>query len=211
MDIQQWDRRLKQWQQAYFSMADAATDVTYEKGAPATDAEIAALEAKLGAELPVHLREALQQFSSNVFFTAYLPQEIQLPDALGEIFSATIDFSLDTILETEEKRKEWAADSGHPDAAFWNNKLGVIEVPNGDCIAIDLCTAEVVYLSREGGEGHGYILGQSFTDYLDRLIAIGAVGSEDWQMMPFLPDAKSGLDPQCSNARQYRAIMGILE
>ena len=48
--------------------------------------------------------------------------------------------------------------------AVWYNKLGFMNVPNGDVIAFDIKESEinpsVVYLSHDDGEGHGYILGK---------------------------------------------------
>jgi hypothetical protein len=39
----------------------------------------------------------------------------------------------------------------------------------------------VVFLSHDGGEGHGDWLGRDFEDYVDRLGRLGCIGAEDWQ------------------------------
>ena len=61
---------------------------------------------------------------------------------------------------------------------------------NGDFIAFDLLDEKedkrVVYLSHDGGEGHGVILGRNFIDFMDRLITIGACGPEDFSAYAFL-------------------------
>ncbi|MBV9851382.1 MAG: hypothetical protein JO250_17065 [Armatimonadetes bacterium] len=69
--------------------------------------------------------------------------------------------------------------------------------------------APVVYLSHDGGEGHGCRLGDNFRDFTERHSLLGCPGNEWWQMMPFLNDAGSGLDPDGRNARQWRQWFGL--
>ncbi|MCH7725263.1 MAG: hypothetical protein IH991_02095 [Planctomycetes bacterium] len=74
-------------------------------------------------------------------------------------------------------------------------------------IAIDQSrdgSEQVVYLSHDDGEGHGYIMGNSVEDFVDRYSLIGCLGYEDWQWLPFVADAVSGIDPHCSNAVSWR-------
>ena len=95
--------------------------------------------------------------------------------------------------------------------AVWHDVLGFHEVANGDLLAFDLTIPShpVVYLSHDDGDGHGYQLGANFADFIDRLTRLGCIGSEDWQMMPFLASPTSLLGPDCENARLWRDIFGL--
>lgn len=88
-------------------------------------------------------------------------------------------------------------------------------VGNGDVIALDIALDKdnppVVYLSHDDGEGHGYILGKTFNQYLENLLLVGGCGNEDWQMLPFCPNKESGIDPECQNAKMYREIIKLGE
>lgn len=68
---------------------------------------------------------------------------------------------------------------------IWHDKLAIINVPNGDVIAIGNNPSEVVYFSHEGDDMHGKILGESLWSFLDFYSRIGFAGSEDWQLEPF--------------------------
>lgn len=65
--------------------------------------------------------------------------------------------------------------------------------------------APVVYLSHEGGEGHGRVLGHSMLDFIDRWTLLGCVGPEEWLMLPFLHREAPYLDPVGESAQQWRA------
>lgn len=96
--------------------------------------------------------------------------------------------------------------------SVWHNKLGLMEVGNGDYIAFDLSVPNdppVVYLSHDDGEGHGYILGKNFIDFMNRWTRIGCVGCEDWQLLPFIEGAESGILPDCENAIKWREYLGV--
>lgn len=41
------------------------------------------------------------------------------------------------------------------------------------------------------------------------LVKIGGCGNEDWQMLPFITDPVSGIDPDCENAGKYRELIGF--
>lgn len=93
----------------------------------------------------------------------------------------------------------------------WHDKLGIIEVRNGDVVAIDVSRtpAPVVYLSRDDGEGHGLVLGTDFSDFIDRWTRIGCVGPEDWTWLPFCADSEPALDPDSAAAATWRRWMGL--
>ena len=68
---------------------------------------------------------------------------------------------------------------------LWQNKLPLIDVPNGDIIVVGDSPSEVIYFSHEGDTMHGKILGQNLWQFLDFYSRIGFAGSEDWQLEPF--------------------------
>ncbi|MBO9701771.1 MAG: hypothetical protein J7604_16310 [Sporocytophaga sp.] len=43
---------------------------------------------------------------------------------------------------------------------------------------------KIVYLGHDDGEGHGYIMANSFSDLLNKWTKLGCVGGEDWQWLP---------------------------
>jgi hypothetical protein len=88
----------------------------------------------------------------------------------------------------------------------------VIPIPNGDYLGIDLSAGhhgEVVYLSHDDGDGHGYVLGADILDFLRRWTMLGCPGPEDWQWLPFTPSETSMLEPNGAAARKWRKLLGL--
>jgi cell wall assembly regulator SMI1 len=109
---------------------------------PATDEEVAAVEATLGMELPASLRQVLTGFSSAVEFRWFAPDDFEFPKPFRDMNSGECVWSLARIVEVEQQRREWVqglfSDSDDPYGRIWHGKLPVIEVGNGDIIALDL-------------------------------------------------------------------------
>jgi hypothetical protein len=94
----------------------------------------------------------------------------------------------------------------------WHDKLAIFDVPNGDLIAVDISRSDrapVVYLSHEGGRGHGRVLGSSVTDFIDRWSLLACAGPEDWLMTPFLHPDQPYLDAVGITAQAWRAWFGV--
>ncbi|OQP57933.1 hypothetical protein A3860_39750 [Niastella vici] len=94
----------------------------------------------------------------------------------------------------------------------WHNKFVFQEVGNGDYISIDLSPdkyGKIIYLSHDDGEGHGYVMADSFSELLSNWAQLGFVGGEDWQWLPFCKDKTSGIDPSCSNALLWQHTIGL--
>ena len=214
MDYPKIDALLLKLKNAYESIG-AETELVVEE--PASIAEVEAVENSLQRKLPLQIREFFLHYSKRCEFSAYLPDDFELPSELDEIFSAGFLISLEEILTAVDSRKEWVEScfTNEDDEydAVWHHKLGFMCVPNGDVIAFDVNENEtnppVVYLSHDDGEGHGYILGSDFNTYCEQLLLVGACGNEDWQMLPFCPDAQSGIVSDCDNAKNYRRIIGL--
>ena len=99
-----------------------------------------------------------------------------------------------------------------PDDCVWHNKLGFLEVGNGDMLALDLAptsSGRVLYLSHDDGEGHGYSLGHDFADFVGRWSELGCPGAEDWQWLPFTQDKNGPLEPNGPRAAEWRGIFGM--
>lgn len=192
-------------------------DVNYDRREVATEYEIEELERKLSMKLPISLKNVLLNFSKEFNFRAHLSEGFQLPKELEGIFSAVFEISLEEILYAEKNRVGWVEEC-FPDEndtydKVWHNKLGFISVPNGDVIAFDLednkDDPKVVYLSHDDGEGHGVVLGNNFIDYMERIIAVGCCGNEDWQMIPFIKNKYDGIIINCENAKTYRKLINL--
>ncbi|MDD7388531.1 MAG: SMI1/KNR4 family protein [Lachnospiraceae bacterium] len=214
MDYQKTGELLLKLKSAYESIG-AETELVIEE--PAGITEVEEIENKLERKLPVQIREFFLQFSGNCRFSAYLPDDFELPEELESIFSAEFLISLEELTCAEDRRKDWVeecfTDEEDEYNAVWHHKLGFMSVPNGDIIAFDIKESEtnppVVYLSHDDGDGHGYILGKDFNSYFEQLLLVGACGSEDWQILPFCSDARSGIISDCENAKEYRRLIGL--
>lgn len=214
MDYQKISELLLKLKSAYESIG-AETELVVED--PASITEVEAVENRFEKKLPLQIRNFFLQYSRKCEFTAWLPDDFELPDELDEIFSANFLISLEEFADAENARKGWVEGcfTNEEDEydAVWYHKLGFMNVPNGDVIAFDMKENEtnppVVYLSHDDGEGHGYILGKDFDTYFEQLLLVGACGNEDWQMLPFCLDAQSGIVSECENAKEYRGIIGL--
>lgn len=214
MDYKRINEMIMKLKQVYERVG---ADVGIDIATPANMEEIEAVEKELGMRLPEQLRDFFLNYSASCEFSAWLPDEFELPEELDEIFSAIFLISLDEIVNAEDSRKEWVkacfSDADDEYDAVWYNKLGLMTVGNGDVIALDIgvdkTNPPVVYLSHDDGEGHGYILGKDFETYFQNLLMVGACGNEDWQMLPFCEDEQSGIDANCENAKEYRNIIGL--
>jgi hypothetical protein len=182
---------------------------------PATEHEVALVEAQIGMRLPDSFREVLLQFSSRVEFWWSLPDHIEPPPVDG-IFWGGCWWDLAALPDVEQLRRDWARDvfpdTEDPYDRVWHDKLTFLVVANGDHLAIDLSDRDaepVVYLSHEEGETHGYLLGNDFADFVDRWSLLGCPGPEEWKLAPFLPSPTTGLDPYSEEAVQWRQWLGL--
>ena len=182
-----------------------------------SEQELQEIETIIQCPIPPSIRKFFSHYSRRIWFSATLPEAMVLPDSLRQIFSARFLICTEGLVLAEESRKNWIEDCfSDPNDDYdkvWHNKLGFMNVPNGDVIAFDLGDPKddkrVVYLSHDDGEGHGYLLGESFSDYFSKLLLIGACGNEDWQLLPFTIDNISGINPNCDNAKIYREAIGL--
>lgn len=186
---------------------------------PATEAEITKLEQELGYRLPEDFRKVLLNFSSHLefFWSIYRPDRevLALPKELIELFRGDLHFGLDLIPKLEESRKSWISicypNEEDPYDRVFFNKLAFYDVGNGDLIAIDLekeTYGDIVYLSHDGDEMHGYVLAHSFSELLEEWTKLGCVGGECWQFEPFTNGARTPIDSSSENAKLWLKTIG---
>lgn len=212
MDYQKLEDCLGQWSNIYKKIDPESG---YYKKDRATEEEVLETEARLSAVLPRELRNYFLEYSKTLHFYANLPEGLELPEGLDGIFSAYIMLSLDEVVNAEASRRSLAKECfNNMDDEYdrlWHNKFGIMKVPNGDIIALDIernpVNPPVIYLSHDDGEGHGVILGESFYKYLEAIAEIGFCGNEDWQMLPFIENMESGINPGCKNSVLYKKLL----
>lgn len=212
-----WEKWPARWEEALAACRAKGGDVLpLVVAPPATPAELQEVEVALGLRLPESLRSTLLGFSKQVQMSWQLPHGTRPPDELRSIFGGDCTWDLSQLVAAEQTRLGWIeavfSDPEDPYARVWHGKLAFMFVANGDQIAFDMSNppeAPVVYLSHDGGEGHGYLLGHSFQDFIDRWSILGCPGNEDWQMMPFMSSATSGLDPYGEVAQRWRKWFGL--
>ena len=161
--------------------------------APATIDEVEKIEDELDIKLPADLKILFTEFSKNVEFAYQLDKEADEP--FNEIFSGEIYWNLNRFKEQYENYLEWVDSWLDPsildeteleqEKKIVTNKVPLLEVPNGDLIVVGYNPSEVVYLSHDGDDMHGKILGDSLFEFLEFHSRIGFVGSESWQFEPF--------------------------
>lgn len=184
---------------------------------PATEEEIQNVEKKIGIRLPKSFRKILLEFSKSVNFYWNLPDKLDLPNELNEIFAGELNWNLEDIYEIEETRKSWVEecflDQNDNYDKVWHNKLGFMNVGNGDVIAFDMKDypqkAPVIYLSHDDGDYHGYYLGDDFIDFISKWSSLGCPGPEGWQVSPFINDTEMGINLRCKNAIMWKMILGL--
>ena len=213
------DAQYSQW----VSRWQAALDACKRKGGevrelvimpPASDKAVAEVEAELSVVFPTSFRRVLTDFSAEVAVKWSLPNHTRPSGAFRQIGGGDCTWSLARMTEIAHWYQEWlnVFDINNPYDRVWYGKLAFAEVGNGDNIAFDpehTDDAPVIYLSHDGGKGHGHRLGNNFIDFVERHSLLGCPGFEDWRMMPFLPDGTSGLDVYGDNARKWREWFGL--
>jgi len=211
-DMSKWDAKFQMLGEVYRKLGAA---VEYRRAEPASPAEITDLEKKLGQSLPPGLKEFLTVFSKDLYFS-FRFQDEEMPDEL--YLNNELIISLDSIAAAEAERlnliKECFTDPDDSYDKVWHDKLGFSDVPNGDIVALDPADPKddkwVVYLSHDDGVGHGWVLATTFGDFMDRLIDIGDLRLEEWELLKYIGENDgTGLDPNCEAAEEFRQYIGL--
>lgn len=183
---------------------------------PASLKQILQTEKKLGVKLPACFKKVLLEFSGNFSFRWFLPDDMEQPNEFREIFCGTPHWSLELLTQFEEDRKGWIdnvfSNPKNEYDAVWHNKLAFCEVGNGDYLAFDMknnTDAQIIYLSHDDGEGHGFKIANNFIEFIENWSRIGFVGCEDWQWVPFTTNSISGINPNGEAAKRFRSWLRL--
>ena len=186
----------------------------YEK--PASENDLTIIENELGFKIPNDFRNVLLNESSHLEFKWFLPDNFELPDALNEIFCGEIHWGTKFLVDFNKSKDDWIKecfpDPNNEYDKVWHKKFVFQEVGNGDYLSIDISDenyGRIIYLSHDDGEGHGFIMANSFTELLKDWLNLGCPGGEDWQWIPFTKDKFSGIDSESENAIQWKKLIGI--
>jgi cell wall assembly regulator SMI1 len=185
-------------------------------GSPASPSQVDEVENQLGCALPGSLRRVLTTVASRVEFNWYAPTDRTFPEPFDEIFAGHLVWSLEALPELMGAARGWmryaCPDREDPYQRVWYDKLPVMDVGNGDYVALDLDPDEhgrVVYVSHDGGEGHGHVMAASFEDLLIRWIPLACPGAVDVLWWPFRAESDGRIDPSSETARQWIALLGL--
>ena len=165
---------------------------------PASESRVVEVKRALGYALPARLRRFFLEEAASVRFQWFLPTDSEPP--FVDISSGELSISLEQ--QVELAGQNWL-----------EHRIPFQLVANGDLIAIDVRKTDepVVFLSHEGGDGHGVVLGRNVDDYLARHAALGGVGPEDAQWLPFVSEIEGQriLDPDGDAADRFRRWFGL--
>jgi SMI1 / KNR4 family (SUKH-1) len=188
----------------------------FEIAPPAREEDVSVIETQLNCAIPSSFRRVLLEFSSRVCIEWALPAETTMPEPFEEIWAGECRWDLQSLPPLQATYREWIencfTDNSNAYDKVWYQKFPILEVGNGDFLGMDIndqSEQPVVYLSHDDGSAHGFWLGLNFEDYVDRLSMIGCVGSEGWQLSPFLAGQPSLLQTQSANAKGWRAWFGL--
>lgn len=183
---------------------------------PATEQQVLGTERSLGVRLPDEVRSVLTEVSAHISFRWSAGEDSQdLPEELNSVCWGGIDVGLESVASAERTRQDWLEVYSDPSDSYgtiFYDKFGVIEVDNGDVIAVDLCAdsaGRVVYLSHDGDLTHGMVLGRSFAEFFDNFVRLGCPGPESWALEPFTHGKSTGLDAESEVARQWLHVVGL--
>ncbi len=196
------------------SIGGKARELVFES--PSTENELIAIENELGQQIPNEFRKILLTLSGHCEFSWFLPDEFELPEGLDEIFSGALHWGTKFLTYFNQNKDAWIKEvfpnSEDEYDKVWHNKFVFQEVGNGDYLGIDLDDknyGKIVYLSHDDGEGHGYIMANSFEELLSNWSKIGFVGAEDSQWLPFVKNESSGILPDSENAIIWKKLINL--
>jgi hypothetical protein len=180
--------------------------------APASPERVAEVEQRLGCAVPGSLRHVLTAVAGRLEFTWFAPSDLTFPEPFDEIFAGNLHWSLDALPTLMDAARGWIKhafpDPSDPYHRVWHDKVPFMDVGNGDLVALDQ-HGRAVYLSHDGGEGHGHVMADSFEDLLARWIPLACPGAEDVQWWPFRAESDGRIDPTSATAREWTALLRL--
>lgn len=177
--------------------------------APASAGQVRDVEASLGIKLPDALARVFTEFSAKVHAEGRLDENALLTD-FEDIDAGELHWDLEELPELERSRTAWVnasfPDPENPYDRFWQGKLAVLHVMNGDLLALDVERpggGSLILLSQDGSGSHRTALGPDFLVAHERWSRLGFPGPEVWQWDQFVSSPVSGLEPDSEASRSW--------
>jgi hypothetical protein len=178
---------------------------------PATMDEMRSAEARVGRPLPRSLRRVLFSFGRRVRFKWFLEEGPSEPRELKDLSRfGELHWDVVSLKRYRSDGEDWRDDLltyGESGAQLMRESIVFQEVGNGDALAVDCRSGEVVYLDHEGGPAHGIVLASSFAKFVDAYTAIGCAGPDSDQLLAVLDEWS--INPRSEGAQRWRAWVGM--
>lgn len=188
---------------------DAGVEIfEFDKGAPATAAEIERVEEELQRPIPQSFKNVLATFAKE-FALGLEPSDEPLESDDVAFEGGELGWSLaglpELVAEFEEFRNDVYPDADDACARAWQNKFPVYRFGNDDYLAVDAESQEVVYLSHDGDtELNGLALGHDFEDFAKRSLCLAA----SVEYLQFVDEGTPYLNVDGEKACALREILG---
>lgn len=172
---------------------------------PATELEIQEKEKELGINLPPSLRYFFLKITKDISFLSAIynsPNYRKLPNNLkiwgGCAYLSLKNLSMEEVVVPSNPNDEWYRER-------WQNKLEIINIGNGDVIALNLIDQKILYIDHESNDNDFIELADNFATFFDNWLDIGLTSLEMYNLKSFLIDGR--LDSKSNTATLWRKIM----
>ncbi len=190
---------------------------------PASEAEIARVEARHGMAVPPQLREILLYWSAGVGFGWSIPslyrplEKLDLPVSGGlrdRIWSLD-HIDGDAIQAFKDLRDSLAGDGDGEEPnrpEMWENQFAIASLDNGDVLTIDVSVPDgaqpVRYFSSDREGLHHHVIAPDFIAFVTAYTRLGCAGGDQDDWFRFIAPGSgelSLLDSDGEGARRWRA------
>ncbi|RSD27067.1 SMI1/KNR4 family protein [Mesobacillus subterraneus] len=175
-----------------------------EIGERATLQEIEDKERELGYPLPPSYKSVMQNLGKSLSFYYSFSDDTMIPNEFREVFSGEIQWDLDFLQNLDSLADDLMDDGGYDYGSTLRGKVEFAHSGNGDIYAFDMTvdTEEKPVIYWEHEEDTVTYIADSFMDYLNKITDLNCVGSEKWQLEPFLNE--KGLDTEGPSAKRWK-------
>lgn len=218
----------REWQEMWRRMQALALRRGWEVtplriGLPATEAEVAMLEAKHGRKVPPQLRELLTRHAASIQFGWHIPSHMQALDKARLPYCGGLRDIVWDLAHIDEYAfpnfRGWREQISHNDLSeaenrpsMWEHQFPIADLPNGDMLTIDVSGRgepyPVRYFSHELEGMHGLAIAPDFITFVTEYSRLGCAGSEQNDWYP-LVEARKGdrqyLSSKSDGARRWQA------
>jgi len=185
--------------------------------APATEADMKALEGELGRTIPFSLRTFFTRGASGLDCGYTMQPEGQALDKLRDVLPDVSSIfgrprlgPVSELANFSRAVREWADETWvaefPEERLIWDSALPFIWLENGDYLALDLRATEidppVVYLSHDDESS---LLSPDFVAFLSAWERLCYIGPEHWLLREFA-GPNGYLDPESGRASQLRGL-----